>query len=386
MPSLFNKAMAIFAFLSLLGVLITAFFLAGTGLGNNDLLSFSISEKIPKVTSQSFILMVIFLPFVAGLVSAAPGLLTKIQAWLAILGGGLLGMIIALIAFSSLAAFLLPGLFFLIGAGVSIQVVFMKKEELKNWVGVRLSNASTQRQVTLIAIGLMLWSAATLLPQQETLIQNFEKTLMETAVSSGGQESTLNEALSKQLVSLLVQNQRTTIQQIMQLPQFQALQDSNSIEDATFVQAMAQVQETVLSRQYEREVRQRVEQSANQNKITGEQLIAQIKQQVPMLETIEKWLWLVFSFGIASLFLLIGFLLQPIGMIWGFLLQKALPLALKEAPQKTKAPEKPKTPEKPVAPPPVQPAPKSAPIRPASASTDRVSGGLKNELFPPGQL
>jgi len=386
MASLFNKAVAVFAFLSLVGVLIIAFFLAGTGFGSNDLLSFSISEKIPKATSQSFILLVIFLPFVAGLVSAAPGLLTKIQAWLGILGGGLLGMIIAVIAFSSLTAFLWLGLFFLIGAAISIQVVFMKKEELKSWVGLRLSNASTQRQVTLIAIGLMLWSAATLLPQQETVTKNFEKALLETTVANGGKGSTLNEALTNQLVTLLVQNQRATIQQITQLSQFQALQDLNSPEDTAFVQAMVQLQDTVLSRQYESEVRQRVEQSANQNKISGEQLIAQIKQQVPILETIEKWLWLVFSFGIASLFLLLGIVLQPLGIIWGFLFQKTLPLALKETTQKPKAPEKPKEPEKPVAPPPVPPTPKPAPVRPASATTDKVSSALRDELFPPGQL
>lgn len=378
MPSVFNKTVAIFAFLSLIGVLLTAFFLAGTGIGSNDLMSFSVSEKIPKVTSQSFILLIVFLPFIAGLASAAPGFLTKIQAWLAILGGSLLGMIIALIAFSSLASFVLPGLFFLIGAAVSIQTVFMKKEELKNWVGLRLSNASMQRQITFIALGLMLWSATTLLPQQETFIKNFEKTLLETTVSNNGQGSTLNEALTNQLVNLLVQNQRATIQQIMQLPQFQALQDSNSNEDTAFVQAIVQLQNTVLSRQYENEVRQRVEQSSNQNKISGEQLIAQIKQQVPMLETIEKWLWLVFSFGIASTFLLIGIVLQPLGIVWGFLFQKTLPLALKEA-------QKPKATEKPVSPPPAPPTPKPTPPKP-SAADDKVLAGLKSGLFPPGQL
>jgi hypothetical protein len=191
-----------------------------------------------------------------------------------------------------------------------------------------------------------------------------------------------------------VQNQRATIQQIIQLPQFQALEDSNATEAANFVQSIVQLQETVLSRQYENEVRQRVEQSSNQNKITGEQLMAQIKQQVPTLETIEKWLWLVFSFGIASLFLLIAIVLQPIGIIWGFLFQKTLPLAVKEAPAKPKPkePEKPKETPKTVAPPvqPVQsapaPAPKPVPVRPASASTDKVSENLKKGLFPPGQL
>jgi hypothetical protein len=291
------------------------------------------------------------------------------------LGGGLLGFIIAWLVFPGFSAFWIPGIFFLIGAMVSIQTVFMKKSELKNWVGVRLSHASMQRQATLIAIGLVVWSAITILPQEQQFLHSFEEKLLKTTISSGnGNQSTLSDAITNQLAVLLVQNQRSTIEQITQLPQFQVLKDSNSAEDALFVQAMNQLQETVQSPAFEAGIRERIKESTSQTPLSGPQLLQQIKQQVPALETIEKWLWLVYSIGIASAFLLLGILLQGISLIWGFLFQRILPGTTKEKKPEQKKPAEPKEP--PIIPP-------KKPVRSPNAASDQVSSVLRDELFPP---
>lgn len=316
----FNRTAGIFGFLALAAMLFAGFLLHASGLTADDLLSFSLGDKTAKVTSLPFFLFLVFLPLVAGLISATPYVLEKKQAFASVLGGTLLGMLLAVLLFSNLSVFLWPAVFFWIGSALAIETIFVKKQELKSWVKLRLAFGSVQRQMSLVAIGLIVFAAATILPQQEKFSQQFEEKIMNMGLSPTGANS-LNDSLSGQVVDLTVQTQQATIQQIMQLEQFSALKDSGAPQDQAFVVAMQSIQTTVDSPAYKDELKQQL-QKKPQRPLSGKQLFAKIKEQVPILKTTEEWLWLIFSIGLASIFLLVaGIILQPIGVIWGVLLQ-----------------------------------------------------------------
>ncbi|MBU0636488.1 hypothetical protein KKE06_05670, partial [Candidatus Micrarchaeota archaeon] len=189
------KPILIFMALSLVGVLLASFFLNLSGLTTLDLLSFSISDKISKMTSIGFIGFLIVLPFVGGLISATPKILKRSEAIKAILVGSIIGAVIGGIVFSNLAGFMWPGIFFLIGALLAIHLVYMKQKEIKEWVGPRLGFASVQRQMMLVALGLALWGMITIIPQQETFTQNFENSLLHMTLPVGEQSLSANDTL-----------------------------------------------------------------------------------------------------------------------------------------------------------------------------------------------
>lgn len=391
------KPILIFMALSLVGVLLASFFLNLSGLTTLDLLSFSISDKISKMTSIGFIGFLIVLPFVGGLISATPKILKRSEAIKAILVGSIIGAVIGGIVFSNLAGFMWPGIFFLIGALLAIHLVYMKQKEIKEWVGPRLGFASVQRQMMLVALGLALWGMITIIPQQETFTQNFENSLLHMTLPVGEQSLSANDTLIESMIDLSITSRTQMLQEVMQTPEFEIIQVSPDTQDQEFVQSMLSLQQTIGSTTYKNQVRQQVQFNLEKNPISGEELMGTLKDRIPILQTLEEWLWLLFSLGIASLFLFLsGIILQPLGMFWGMIFQKTLGKISTAPPEKKQVEdsELKKALKKAVAqdqqtkkePPIIEEADSQKPDKSPFETKSDGSQQDKPELFPPGTL
>ncbi|MBU0635785.1 DUF1624 domain-containing protein, partial [Candidatus Micrarchaeota archaeon] len=164
-----------------------------------------------------------------------------------------------------------------------------------------------------------------------------------------------------------------------------------------FVQSMLSLQQTIGSTTYKNQVRQQVQFNLEKNPISGEELMGTLKDRIPILQTLEEWLWLLFSLGIASLFLFLsGIILQPLGMFWGMIFQKTLGKISTAPPEKKQVEdsELKKALKKAVAqdqqtkkePPIIEEADSQKPDKSPFETKSDGSQQDKPELFPPGTL
>lgn len=315
--------MIVFGFLCLISIVLAGYFFSVAGLGVTDFFSFDFASQAQKFATMNFLIVLILLPLIGGLISAAPQVLSSRETTISIAAGIILGGIINFLLFPNLAGFFWPALFFLIGALFAVQVVFFRKQEMQAFVGIRLANAGIQRQMAIVAIGLVIWGALVVLPQQAVFVQNFENQLLQIAVPVGEDTATITDTLKDTIITLSIQSQRQVLGDVARLPEYQLVQASPQSQDQNFVQAFSNLQQQVESPQHRTLLEERFDLTLQQTSFSDEELISKIKQQVPLLQQMEDWLWLFFSFGLASLFLLVStILLQPLGIVWGIFFQR----------------------------------------------------------------
>lgn len=317
--------MIVFGFLCMVSVILAGYFFSVAGIGVNDFFSFDFASQAQKFATMNFLIVLILLPVIGGLISAAPQLMSSRETTVSVGVGIILGGVINFLLFPSLANFFWPALFFLIGALFAVQVVFFRKQEMQAFVGIRLANAGIQRQMAIVAIGLVVWGALVVLPQQAMFVQNFENQLLQIAVPVGENTATITDTLKDTVITLSIQSQRQVLADVARLPQYQLVQSSPQSQDQNFVEAFSALQQQIESPQHRTTLENRFDLTLQQTSFSDQELISKIKQQVPLLQQMEDWLWLFFSFGLASLFLLVStILLQPLGIVWGIFFQRVL--------------------------------------------------------------
>ncbi|MFH0954778.1 MAG: hypothetical protein V1777_01630 [Candidatus Micrarchaeota archaeon] len=325
-----NQKAPIFGFLAFLFSFLAAFLFFNVGLSTNDFFSFSFSGKIAKILSVNFALFLLSVPLLGVLASAASFWIEKKIAWLSLGIGSAVGLGLSVVVFPSLADFFWVGVFFVIGVLVSIQQVYMKKDELKHWITFRLAKIGVQRHLALVAVGLILFSAATILPQKSMFAEKFENDLADT-IFSGNSTGNLKTQLSDSLAETSVQSQRQLLNQLVLLPQYTALRDDmQNTKTQAFVSVMGQLQSTVNSDSYKKTIQDQIEQQTAGVTVNPAEVFNKVKENFPLFTAFGEWLWLIFGVGLASMFLFFSsFILAPLGMVYGFLLNKIFKTAWK---------------------------------------------------------
>lgn len=312
------KRALLFGALAFLFSFLAAFLFFNTGLSSAELLSFSFSGKIAKVLSVNFLLFVLSVPLLGGLAGAASFWLERKIAWVVFGIGSALGLGLAALLFSGLLDFLWVGVFFVLGLLWAIQQVYMKKDELKHWVSFRLPRVAVQRHLALVSVGLLVFSAATILPQKEAFAEQFETDLV-NKVFSGNSIGNLKSQVAASMAKNTVESQRQLIGQITLWPQYSSfrsdLQNQNTQE---FVAAMGQLQSTIESDAYRQTIQTQIEQQTAGATVNPQDLFNKVKTNFPLFNLLGDWLWLIFGMGLASVLLFFSsFVFGPLGMLYG---------------------------------------------------------------------
>ncbi len=314
----------IIGFLAYVFALACVFLFANTGLDVKTLFSFSLSEKIAKLYSANFVWFLLAVPLLGALASASAFWLPKTTALASVLLGSGLGLLLGALV-TGLWAFWGVAVFFILGLAYAVWHVFIKKDEVKHWISFRLAKTAVQNHLLLVAVGLIVFSAMTILPQQDAFGQSFEDALA-SRVLGASSLGNLKEQLAVSMAAVSVQSQQAMINQIVLLPAYSDLAlDAQNEKGQRFVQAMTELKNTVNAPGFERLIQNQFLGQLDKAPLSTQDLFRQVRQSLPWFSLLSEWLWLLFGLALASAWLFLSTLVfQPLGMLYGWVLNRLL--------------------------------------------------------------
>ncbi|MCX6799176.1 MAG: hypothetical protein NTW59_03710 [Candidatus Diapherotrites archaeon] len=319
----FGKAEAAVAAAVAVSVAAWAFFLGASTLSVNDLFTFKLQVPLQKVASMDFLLSMLLFPITIAIITAAAKKIEKKTLMIASLLGAIVGIIVAMLLFTTLQGFWVLGAFYLIALPLAVETAAMKYSELKSFVSMRTFLATAGRTITVISIGLFVMSAIVLLPQQEQHVQRFEETFIQS-IFEGMTSGKTQQQLTSSMVDTVVESQRQTLDTALGNTLFEKLRTKTDIDVIAFVAAADAIREQVNSEQYKQQLAQRFGSSSTDisKKIN---ILEVLKQQMPVIAELEKMLWVLHAFVIVSTFMLLAnILFKPMAVVYGLPMEKML--------------------------------------------------------------
>jgi len=298
-----NKKNFIFLFLISLSIILWAFFLNSTGLTITQMLNLGEIEKtISQINSTNFIMFLLLFPLTIGLtVIHCKTEENKINSFIVTISGALIGLVLSLLLFVNMQEFILIGVFYLIALFLTVETIYVKLAELKKYISLRLLGTAIHKTGTIIAIGLFLVVAMTVYENQEIYSEQIDNQLLKIA---GGDQA--KEPLTDYTIDLLIQSQQQTVNQMTELPTFDALETSVDPNAMAFHAGIVLLKDKINSAEY----RQQIEKEINKKQdVSDEQLkgvLESVKQQMPLFGLITEFLWLIEGFAFMSIFLLLS--------------------------------------------------------------------------------
>jgi len=331
-----------FIILIALSVILWAYFFNASGIALKELFKFtSLGSIISRITSSSFILFLFLFPLTIALITIYSK--TRKDKTISIISsfiGVIIGLIVSFLAFSNLTELWIAGLFYLIGVILLIETTYTRLEELKKYITFRILGEASHKIVLLTAVGLFISAILITLPNKESFSKDLEQSLIKNALKGvTGKDNSLTEmtanatiAMQKQTAELsateMIKMQKETIQQLTAQEQFQKLKTSTDPNAQAYAISMEQLQNYMDTPEYKQKVMEETEDYMNtpeyKQKVTeeiqkrqenlgdtiGEEQVQatldSMKQKMPLYGIVMNFMWLIMSFALMSIFLLIG--------------------------------------------------------------------------------
>ncbi|MEW6295823.1 MAG: hypothetical protein AB1467_06060 [Candidatus Diapherotrites archaeon] len=323
-----NRKDIVFIILIALSIILWAYFFNASGIALKELFNFtSIGSITSKITSSSFILFLLLFPLTIALIAVySKTRKDKIISIISSLIGVLIGLIVSLLAFSNLTELWIAGLFYLIGITLSIEMTYTRLEELKKYIAFRILGEASHKIVLLTAVGLFLSAILITLPDKESFSKDLEQSLINNALKGvTGKDNSLTEVSATAMIAM----QKETVQQLTAQEQFQKLKTSTDPNAQAYALSIEQLQNYMSTPEYKQQVLEEAQkkQESSGSTIGEEQVQATLesmKQKMPLYGLIMNYMWLIVSFALMSIFLLIGntifwFLAVAYGLIINFI-------------------------------------------------------------------
>ncbi|MBS3061475.1 MAG: hypothetical protein J4215_02740 [Candidatus Diapherotrites archaeon] len=319
-------------------VVIAGFFLNQTELNVDDLSSFSFEVTMAKILTVKFVLFLVFLGMVGGITGGAIGVLPKNAIHAGTLIGGLVGALIAHIAFD-FSFFLIPIVAMLWGLAAGIEAGVSKREEYKSFVPARTAMSVAGTMGTFIAVGLLLWGIVALSPIQNQLSDRFIGSVLNMGLGNMGPDSEVDQlktALAKNSARVSVQSQTMLLTQIMSTPAFNDLRSNQDQKSRVFVATMEGTLDQVSSSEYLQRFEEEFVKDAQKIEVEVPQVkstVVDLFNQNPFFKAMMDHLALVVSISLLILFLTLNSLIiRPVGALSGWVFNQAFE-SLKNAPK-----------------------------------------------------
>ncbi|MDO8647082.1 MAG: hypothetical protein Q7R70_01565 [Candidatus Diapherotrites archaeon] len=211
-----------------------------------------------------------------------------------------IGIAFTLLAFGASTERIFLSIFLLISIIALIETAFLKKQEFKKFVSFRTSANATQKAVLIIAVGIFVSTCYIVSENQQKFIQEFEQEAISIALNQGGDNSGLAEISA----NASIQVGKQSLQQITSTPQFEKLKASQDPDAQSFVQMMTNLETQIDSPAAKELAKQKSQENMNSLKQSID--FDTIKKQIPFIQKIEEFYWLIAAFSITSAFLLVG--------------------------------------------------------------------------------
>ncbi|MBU2476489.1 hypothetical protein KKG83_03390 [Candidatus Micrarchaeota archaeon] len=320
----FSKKNIVFAVLVFLSVILWVYFLNSTELTLTEMLDLSqMNSTIDKLNSSNFIFFLLFFPLTIALITIqCKTEENKINSFIVSLGGVLLGLIASMFLFPLMQEYLLIGIFYLIGVGLAVEMIYTRLLELKKYVSLRILGTGIQRTTTILALGLFLLVAFTVNENHEYYSEKIDEELLKMA---GGEQA--KEQLTTGVVDAIVESHKQLADQITSLSSFQALENSSDPNAVIFHTGIIEMKDQLYSPKYRQQI---IDEINKQNAVSDDQLksvLSSVKEQMPLFGVIVDFLWLIEGFAFFSVFLLVSnTVFYVLTIIYGLLIEQVFAL------------------------------------------------------------
>ncbi|MBS3058259.1 MAG: hypothetical protein J4478_02550 [Candidatus Diapherotrites archaeon] len=309
----------VYSAIAFLSVLAASFFLNASGIQAVKLASLEgISSSLKQFLSLEFAGLLVSVAIAFAIANTACLRKSRNFAFKAVLPASAVALIVSLLAFGAGTEKIFLSVFFITALAMLIETASLRKQELKKFITFRASANASQKAVLIIAIGLFASTAFIVFSNQQEFTSKFEKAVIDIALK---QASTGDLADSS--AGLLIQTQKQSLQSVIQTPQFQKLEEKEDADVQAFVQLMLGLDSRLDSPEVKESLKAQVLENFENNK----QLLTfdLVKKQVPMLQTVEDFYWLIAAITITSLFLFLGnVIITPLAVLFSILAALAL--------------------------------------------------------------
>jgi len=305
-----------------LATFLAALLFVQTGIVANDFVTFKFEIVAAKVLSIETLVFLLALPLPIAITTAFAKRMEKAKLALASIAPTIIATGLALLAFPGLQELWAIAIFYIISLPLAIETAFAKYSELKKWIGLRTALATTGKMVSLLSIGIFVFTAITIMPQQEQYIEKFEDFVLD--IAQGFTTGRPQQAISSEAVDLMVNTQSATVDSILDNPLFAKLREKTDPDVVAFVAASDLVKEQVRGPEFRAQIEQNIGQASG-NAIREIDILNVLKKEFPFFEMVESLLWALHGLAIAGMFsLAAGIICKPMSVAYVLVSEKIL--------------------------------------------------------------
>ncbi len=287
------------AVLILLTTFLWTFFLASTGIVINDFFTFQMDIVAGKLLTINTLLFFITLPIPITVMAIFAKRMDKANLMIVSLISTLLAVGAAMILFKNLQDMWILGVFYIISLPFAIETAFVKYSELEHWISLRTSMSSASRMIIILSLGLFVLSAITIFPNQDAYIDKFESFIEDFALSATSEGNM--SAVPDSATDVMVVTQLATIDSIMGNQVFENLRRKEDPEVLAFVVVADTARDYLQSPEYRASIEKQIRE-ASTTVVEEIDIIKIMKEEFPLFETMEEFLWLTHAIGLLGIF------------------------------------------------------------------------------------
>ncbi len=333
-------------------MLLWIFFLNASGVTLSGMMDISALEANAKLLMQpAFIIFLITFPIPLALLALMCRAYNRNAMRGTALASFAIASLIAVAAFGNIFLhifeFAILGVFYLIALMLMIESAKLGFEEAKKYTLLRALNSAAGRAVTIAGIGVLATALLIAVPNQQFYTKQFDSLVLGQAGTAGsagssgagGAGSNAND-LAAIAADAYISMQKQQLQQITSSGQYLQLLAKDDADVQQFVMLIAALEVQLNSEEYRNEVIAQIKEredalqqgAANQAAGAGVAAYGQgaagqfnvleiARQRFPLFGLMEKYMWLIASFGVSSAFLFFGsFVIRPLAILYGLVL------------------------------------------------------------------
>ncbi len=306
----------ILSIITIISSISTAYFFSLSGININNFLTINFFQLLEAVLTIQFAL---FLIFASLSISAILSIIKNNEFLTGItfsLISYILGAIIGTLLFG-LINFLIPILFGSIGIFLAIKTQEQKEKEYKSMPILRAGINSAGKVILFISIGFFVYLLFVTIPNQVNYEKQFSNDFL--SITIGGEKNSVQDSVQSQVIDIVIQTQKETLNSIKQFSGFSSLQESSDISSINFYNNFVAYEQVINSNEYKNNLK---EQNIEQNNTSN--LGKTILDNLPFIEKTARYAWLLYALSGLILTLFLGnLIIKNLAGIFYFLLNSA---------------------------------------------------------------
>ena len=286
----------VFCTLEAAAIISGAYFFLLAGITISNFMTINTLSLIKKMITIDFGLFLISASFALAFILFIGKRYEFKQAMLFSLIGLIAGLGASAFLFPDLMPFLLPMFALVIGVPFGSKYISTKEKELKYLAGVRAGSAAAGRMVIVACIAFFIYLAVFSYSSQQQLEQNFVPELVSTTVGDG---PVMSDQFDEQLAGAMIKQQQNMLDQVIVLQPLKNLQAKDDPDALALASQLAAIKTNLSSPT----VKDRIVSQLKSQKINiGEEII----KKFPMITTMAKYSWIIYSLTALILTMFIG--------------------------------------------------------------------------------